>query len=99
MWNDITVDVINVECDPEESNQGGIEPGPSFSVPYFFRVSFRPNFPFRKQKFSVPQKIPRKICGNGSGMQIPFVPFKSQSGNLPPAAVCCVHRGSEWNSE
>ena len=28
MWNDITVDVINVECDPEESNQGGIEPGP-----------------------------------------------------------------------
>ena len=30
MWNDITVDVINVECDPEESNQGGIEPAPSF---------------------------------------------------------------------
>ena len=28
MWNDITVDVINGECDPEESNQGGIEPGP-----------------------------------------------------------------------
>ena len=28
MWNDITVDVINVECDPEESNQGGIEPAP-----------------------------------------------------------------------
>ena len=29
MWNDITVDVINVECDPEESNQGGIEPAPT----------------------------------------------------------------------
>ncbi len=28
MWNDITVDVINVECDPEESDQGGIEPAP-----------------------------------------------------------------------
>ena len=32
MWNDITVDVINVECDPEESNQGGIEPGPSLFI-------------------------------------------------------------------
>ena len=29
MWNDITVDVINGECDPEESDQGGIEPGPT----------------------------------------------------------------------
>ena len=32
MWNDITVDVINVECDPEESNQGGIEPAPKIAV-------------------------------------------------------------------
>ncbi len=30
MWNDITVDVINGECDPEESDQGGIEPGPRY---------------------------------------------------------------------
>jgi hypothetical protein len=32
MWNDITVDVINGECDPEESDQGGIEPAPFDSV-------------------------------------------------------------------
>ena len=29
-----------------------------------------------------------------SGIQIPFVPFKSQSGNLPPAAVWCGLWGS-----
>ena len=32
--NDIRVDVINVECDPEESNQCGIEPAPMCNRTY-----------------------------------------------------------------